>query len=261
MIEICKNCQCQITSNYCSHCGEKKYTRIDRQYIINELQFILLRTNKGFFYSIKKILRNPGKTAREYIAGQRINHYKPVLLAMLLGGVSTYITFKILHMDQIASTLNKEQYIEGTDAELNRYILDKIIEFISYYNSILTLAFIPIVSIFSYYLFKKWGYNYYEQIVANIFFYIYSVLIDILLTPIRYLFTYHVNLINTYSNIIYVINAILLFWFYKELFPWRKNKHILVPTLLYILVLVLTFYIAIIVFSIIMTMQYDSIST
>lgn len=60
----CLNCSRPITENFCSNCGQKKYKRIDRKYLIDEVQYLAVHTNKGFFYSIKNVARNPGKTAK-----------------------------------------------------------------------------------------------------------------------------------------------------------------------------------------------------
>jgi hypothetical protein len=56
MEDNCKNCGTLITANFCSNCGQKKYKRIDKKYLIDELQYTVLHTNKGFFYSVKKFL-------------------------------------------------------------------------------------------------------------------------------------------------------------------------------------------------------------
>lgn len=77
MKEICKNCQNTITENFCGNCGQKRFKRIDKKYVFDEIQYLALHTNKGFFYSIKKILRNPGKTAKEFI------HFKHIFLYLL----------------------------------------------------------------------------------------------------------------------------------------------------------------------------------
>ncbi|MBU6205916.1 MAG: DUF3667 domain-containing protein [Bacteroidetes bacterium] len=42
----------------------------------------MLHTNKGLFYSIKKTLRNPGKTAKAFINGSLVNHYKPITMVL-----------------------------------------------------------------------------------------------------------------------------------------------------------------------------------
>ena len=66
-MESCFNCGNSVTENYCAHCGQKKYSRIDKKYIVNELQDTILQTNKGFLFSLKNILKNPGRTAKEFI--------------------------------------------------------------------------------------------------------------------------------------------------------------------------------------------------
>lgn len=57
---------------------------------MDEIQYTFLHTNKGLLYSIKHILKNPGNTAREFIDGNRVNHYKPILLTFLLGGIAGF---------------------------------------------------------------------------------------------------------------------------------------------------------------------------
>ena len=98
MENICKNCNQVITENFCANCGQKKYKKIDKKYIWDELQYTVFHTNKGLLYSVKNILKNPGKTAKEFIDGNRVNHYKPILLVFVLSGIATFISFKVLSM-------------------------------------------------------------------------------------------------------------------------------------------------------------------
>ena len=46
----CRNCNQNIVQNYCSNCGQKRYKRIDRSYIWEEIQYTTIHTNKGFLY-------------------------------------------------------------------------------------------------------------------------------------------------------------------------------------------------------------------
>jgi hypothetical protein len=114
-INNCQNCNNPIEVNFCSNYGQKKYKRIDKKYIWDEVQYTTIHTNKGFLYSIKKILKNPGKAAKEFIEGNRVNHYKPIALAFILSGISGFISYKIIHLNDLQR--NKE--ISGRSKDLN----------------------------------------------------------------------------------------------------------------------------------------------
>ena len=160
MNSICPNCSNAITENFCSHCGQKKYKRIDKKYILDELQYTVLHTNKGFLYSIKNIIKNPGKTAREFINGNRVNHYKPLLLAFVLSGISAFVSFKIIGLNDLMTAYYASQHISSQFT--NDYI-----SFTSSYNSIIMLLLIPFFALLTKLTFRKWGQNYYEHVIMN----------------------------------------------------------------------------------------------
>jgi hypothetical protein len=54
MTEKCKNCDQIISGNYCAYCGQKKFNRIDKKYVFDEMQYTFLHANKGLLYSVKK---------------------------------------------------------------------------------------------------------------------------------------------------------------------------------------------------------------
>lgn len=227
MADPCKNCNQLITENFCSNCGQKKFKRIDKKYIFDELQYTLVHTNKGFFYSIKKILSNPGKEAKKYLEGDRVNHYKPLLLAMVLTTISTFLTFKVMNTDGI-------QYLaeNGIDGVENSQKPIQLVfeQLIKYYNIIL-LSFIPLVSLVSKLVFKKSGYNYYEQIIINTFFFNYYTILSIFLLPISYLLKDSSVLNSIFSFSWLLASAFLLFYFYKNLYTDKNNSEILLSLL------------------------------
>ena len=66
-MENCQNCNEVITGIFCSNCGQKKYKRIDKKYVWDEIQYTVLHTNKGFLYSVKNTLILKGPEALQYI--------------------------------------------------------------------------------------------------------------------------------------------------------------------------------------------------
>jgi hypothetical protein len=136
MVENCKNCNEAITGNFCVNCGQKKYKKIDKKYVLDEIQYTFLHANKGLLYSIKNILKNPGNTAKEFIDGNRVNHYKPILLTFVLSGISTFLSYKVLGIKEIMSAYNADKHVESK-------FMDDSLTVISSYSSIITILLLP----------------------------------------------------------------------------------------------------------------------
>jgi hypothetical protein len=222
MTENCKNCNENLSGNFCNQCGQKKFKRIDKKYIVDELQYTLLHANKGLLFSIKNIVKNPGKTAREYIDGNRVNHYKPLLLAFLLSGFSTFISFKILHIDKIMSAYNAEKHIE---MKYN----NELMSFISSYNSLVIIMLIPFFALATKIAFRKWGHNFYEHVVMNAYIMSYYTLISIILIyPFLFFIKNRSSVVfMTVSQFSILLLPILLFHFFKKFYADQSFKAIL----------------------------------
>lgn len=253
MEDNCKNCGTLITGNFCSNCGQKKYKRIDRKYLIDELQYTVLHTNKGFFYSVKKILRNPGKTAKEFIEGSRVNHYKPILLTFLLSGISTFISFKFLDTTRIM----KEYY---ASLKMPETTSNNVMTFLSSYNSLIMLISIPIISIITYLLFRKWKTNYYEHIIMNAYIQCFYLLFNILfLYPILFfLKDGNLGLFMTVTMVSMLSIPVIMVWFYKDFFPERSIGDVIVKVVFFVII-GLFLYVGIIVGFIVWTILTDGI--
>lgn len=160
MTQICKNCQYEIELNFCANCGQKKMKRIDRIYLKDELQYTLLHTNKGFLYSAKMLIKDPGRTTAEFIDGNRVNHYKPILMVFVLAGLHVLLT-SFLPMKEIMTNY----YVDSNAAEYryNMFLYDKMMK----YNSFIMVGIIPVAALCSWIAFKKWGHNFYEHVIIN----------------------------------------------------------------------------------------------
>lgn len=213
----CLNCGQEITGNYCSNCGQKKYRRIDRKYIIEEAQYSLLHTNKGFLYSVKNILKNPGKTAREFIDGNRVNHYKPILLAFVLSGISAFISIKLIGIYKAM------EHITVNGQAVNSPKMHEAMSYVTSYNSFIALLMIPFFAFLTKLVFNKWGHNYYEHVVMNAFFQsFYTIVYIIVLYPLMYLVKNDASWVLFLLGIAFLILPFLLIWFFKGFYIERK---------------------------------------
>lgn len=243
MASTCLNCQAPIAENFCSNCGQKKFKRIDRKYVVDEAQYLLIHTNKGFLYSIKNILKNPGKTARNFIDGNRVNHYKPLLLAFVLSGASVFLSYQVLNINELLG-----QFATQTSgANVN-----KALTFLSSYSSVIMLAFLPILAIFTSVIFRKWGHNYYEHIVMNAFgLSCYNLITIIVFYPILYLVRGNMDAFMKVFLASTLITPFIFVWFYRGFYPERSIGKIILKVLL-IIVTVFLAYIAVVIISVIL---------
>ena len=221
MENICKNCNQIITENFCANCGQKKYKKIDKKYIWDELQYTVFHTNKGLLYSIKNILKNPGKTSKEFIDGNRVNHYKPILLVFVLSGIATFISFKILNLKEVMSAYFSQQHI-------NSNFMSDLISFMSSYNSILMLLYIPLFAITTKIAFRKWGHNYYEHIVMNAYILSFYTLISIIFVyPIMFFFRHSPTAFYNITQFSILLFPVILVLFFKEFYKEKTLKSVI----------------------------------
>ncbi|MDQ7961045.1 DUF3667 domain-containing protein [Flavobacterium lindanitolerans] len=227
----CLNCSRPITENFCSNCGQKKYKRIDRKYLIDEVQYLAVHTNKGFFYSLKNIARNPGKTAKKFIDGDRVNHYKPILLAFVLSGISAFLSFKVIKSDVIMEKYMQQIYGEQ---KLPMLGMHDAMSILSSYSSIIMLLLIPLASIVTALVFKKWGENYYEHVIMNTYTLVYYTILSIVVFfPILYLLKDTPTMFMTFTSLsTFLAYPFIMVWFYKEYYTQKSIGDIILKVLL-----------------------------
>ncbi|MGK4569075.1 DUF3667 domain-containing protein [Flavobacterium sp. 3HN19-14] len=218
MSEVCKNCETEIISNFCGNCGQKKVKRIDRNYVKDEVQYILIHTNKGFFYSVKCLIRNPGKTAREFVEGNRINHYKPLALVFILSGIVAFINTAFIHQEDIYSQFNNMG--QGAQPVDMKPFMEKMM----HYYSFVMLLNVPIMALFTWIGYKKWGYNYYENIIICAYYLALLMVFNlVVIIPIQLLLKEHVMLFMLIPSILSTIIAVgTYFWFFIGLYSDRS---------------------------------------
>lgn len=234
----CPNCNRVITGNFCSNCGQKKYKRIDKNYIWEEIQYTILHTNKGFLYSVKEIIKNPGKTAREYIDGNRVNHYKPILLAFVLSGISAFVSFKILGLYDILIA-----HYSSSAANVNSKFMNEFMSVFSSYNSIIMLLALPFIALATKFVFRKWGQNYYEHIVMNAYILsVYTLISIVIVFPLMFLLKKDFDTLVVISSLSILMLPFILVWFYKGFYPDKKLKSVIWKVIAILVLIVLGYF-------------------
>ncbi|MCG2611984.1 hypothetical protein LZZ90_10740 [Flavobacterium sp. SM15] len=106
--------------------------------------------------------------------------------------------------------------------------MSDILSFMSSYNSILMLLYIPLFALTTKIAFRSWGNNYYEHVVMNAYILAFYTLMSIIfLYPILFFFRHSpVSFYNVTQISVLLVPVILLF-FFKEFYKDKPLKSII----------------------------------
>lgn len=145
--KTCKSCGYSGDENYCSHCGQPYTTkRITLSGLLHDIIHLFTHLDRGFGYTLKKLITQPGRMQREYAEGYRSKHQKPFSMFFIcatITALSRYWIFQALI----------KYYHVGSISEMN---------FINEYMVIFHIALLPLHALITYLFFFRSGYNYAE---------------------------------------------------------------------------------------------------
>lgn len=234
----CTNCGSEKIENFCSRCGQRRYRRINRNYIVQELQNVFSATG-GFLYTLIKLIRNPGKTARKFIEGQRVKHFRPLYFVFILAGFEALIAYQWVGLAEMLEAYSRDMHIRSP------FMHDYYI-FTSSNHSLLMLVLLPFFALCTKLAFRKWGQNYYEHIVMNAYILSFLTLLNIIIVyPLVYLLRDQPALATYLTSVGLLFLPFVLIWFFKEFYPKRPWIDIIARSLL---VLVITMGVLLVLF-------------
>ena len=153
----CLNCQTSITDNFCPNCGQKTATKrfSIKSFFKEGILVGLFSFDKGFLFTLKALFTRPGHAIREYIGGKRASYINFSTLVLILLSINYLLTqFGFHSYSEILHTKPSDFNLE----------IDKIIK--ENQKSFMILM-IPILSLFTYWFFRKSKLNFSEHIVLN----------------------------------------------------------------------------------------------
>jgi len=189
----CKNCNNELSGNYCSNCGHHAIVkRIDSHYIKNELRDIL-HFERGFFFTSKELLLRPGLNIREYISGNRNRLVKPITFLIVTSLIYTLIV-NFFHIEE--EYINYEQIEESVISTILRWVQENN----GYANIIMGFFIAFLAKLF----FRKYGYNYFELLIVLFF-----------VSGIEMLIISFMGIIEGFSNIHLQVEATIISTIYS----------------------------------------------
>lgn len=151
----CKSCDQTINGNYCSHCGmPAQVKRVDSHYVLHEIQH-LLHLEKGIFYTIRKLLFQPGQSIHEFITANRSRLVKPVLFIIITSVIYTFLSH-ILHT-------------AGEHGSINPYGDTLVSVWIQNYYGYANIIMGVFIAFWLKLFFRKHNYNFFELLILLCF--------------------------------------------------------------------------------------------
>lgn len=243
--QLCQNCENKAEGNFCSNCGQKTNTvRLNWHYLKDEINYTFLHVNKGLLYTAKQLLIRPGYTVREFIDGKRIKHYKPVLLLFVIAGINGLL----MHYIPIENLIHNDtsNQVAAKQAQLTKVVF----EWLTKHYSLYEILVLPIYAFCSWLAFKKYGYNYIENIIINSFAASQRLIIGMFFFPLELLFinTPYFSAINIVSNVIAIGFTV---WMILQLYQTRKKTSVIKRMFYFLFLISVVFIVSMIVVGIV----------
>lgn len=162
----CKNCEQLVDGNYCPHCGQSaRVEKINLPNFLKELSAGVFQVDKGFFYSFKELFVRPGPSIREYLAGKRKNHFKPIAYVLTLSAIY-FLLSRALGSETFLSDFVIGFFNAGSGSGVEAGQFAALNWFANNYAYAILLL-LPLYSLASYLAFLRAGFNYLEHFVLN----------------------------------------------------------------------------------------------
>lgn len=103
------------------------------------------------------MLYMPGKLVKNYVDGKRVNYFAPLAYVFLLSAVSTFVSHSVEH--QMHTEFRMPANIMFPKASV----------FFGHYPALMFCSLTPFISFWSWLFNRKSGYNYWENLILNIY--------------------------------------------------------------------------------------------
>jgi hypothetical protein len=154
----CRNCNAEVSRNYCSNCGQPlNVKRIDGHYITHEIEHVL-HFERGILYTIRELLTSPGENVRHFISENRSRLVKPIIFIIVSSLIYTLIN-NFFHIEDGYVKFDEEK--KSTTGIIFKWIQNHY----GYANIIMGIFIAFWLKIF----FKKYDYNFFEILILLCF--------------------------------------------------------------------------------------------
>jgi hypothetical protein len=208
--KTCLNCETILVGEFCHHCGQaaKAPARITLGAILHELPHAILHLEHALPRTIFALVRRPGHTIREYLAGKRVHTYSPFTLLFLVSGLLG-LAMLTLEMNRISAGIGTQQ----------NDLAQKIATIGFKYQGWMRLGLLPLLAIGPTVALRgRTGFRYGEQIVAAAMLTAGTAVLKLLWFPFEYVaIRAHVSFAAQITSVAELSTTFYALWTYAQL--------------------------------------------
>lgn len=150
----CKNCKSIVGGNFCPKCGQATNThRINALYFLHDIPHSILHVDKGFPYTFWQLIKRPARALDEYLAGRRIQYFRPFSYVLIMSAICVLIVSRI------------RNYMEDLQQHAGEASTHS--SFFSHYQAVFIFLMIPLVGSITWLVFRRDKYNFWEHLLIN----------------------------------------------------------------------------------------------
>jgi hypothetical protein len=177
----CKNCSTSFEGKHCPECGQKADThRFTVPHLAHEIFHAITHTDKGILFLIKELAYRPGHVAREYNAGLRKRYFNPFTFLLIAIAFQLFVLKQVHFYEHFTAAMTRFQTkiealagkkVNADTPEVSEATkaAEKNMTVVQENSRTLTFMFIPFIALLTWFLFKKSGFNYAENLVMQTF--------------------------------------------------------------------------------------------
>lgn len=179
----CLNCGHPVPERFCGRCGQDahhthRFTMADMPH---DVLHSIWHIDKGILYTLRTMIGRPGSTIRSYLAGQRVDHFRPLSLLFFITGLYALL-FSALHINMMPP---RDPAMPEAVYQMQASSTAFFMKYLSWFY----VAMVPAWALAARWCLRRGGYNYAECLIIASFITAINNFLTLLLLPVTYAYS------------------------------------------------------------------------
>ena len=206
----CLNCGHEVPDRFCGRCGQDAHHthRLTMADMLHDIPHSIWHVDKGILYTLKTMVFRPGPTIRAYLAGKRVDHFRPLSLLLIITSFYALLS-SVLHISMLPP---KDPSIPDAVWQMQQ----TSVGFFTKYMSWCYIAMVPVWALFARLFLRRGGFNYAECLIIVAFLTAINNFFSLLALPVLYKYSGTPQIATT-SYVFMAIVVMYSSWAYSSM--------------------------------------------